>query len=254
MNRELLKIELLTKVFSNGKKALDNVSLNINRGDFIVLAGRNGSGKTVLMRHLNGLEEPTSGTVFLKGKPIKDNLEETRRTIGMVFQNADAQIIGATVEKDTAFGPENLKLDRDIIKERVEAALRATGLEEFNKRRPHTLSGGEKRRLAIAGVLAMEPEIIVLDEPFTGMDWPGSSALLDILDNLHKSGTTIILITHDLEKVLAHADRLVVMEEGKITADGTPEECIKIVEKAGIRRPNVPVELMSWKTMRKVNE
>jgi len=100
----------------------------------------------------------------------------------------------------------------------------------------------------------MEPEIIVLDEPFTGMDWPGSSALLDILDNLHKSGTTIILITHDLEKVLAHADRLIVMEEGKITADGTPEECINKVEKAGIRRPNVPVELMSWKTMRKVNE
>ncbi len=247
MSSPLLETHSLCYTFPDGTKALDDVNLIFHAGSFVVLAGANGSGKTVFMRHLNGLARPTSGEVFLHGKSILSDLSRARRSIGLVFQDADAQIVGQTVAKDAAFGPENLRLPRHEIDKRVQKALLSTGLVGFDERRPHTLSGGEKRRLAVAGVLTMEPEMLVLDEPFTGLDWPGCADLLAVLENLHLSGKTILLITHDLDKVLAQADRLILMESGCIRADGSPLEIIGEVEKRGIRRPAGEIADMSWK-------
>jgi len=247
LNPSLLEINNLTHIFPDGTRALNDVNLKIHPGSFVILAGPNGSGKTVFMRHLNGLARPTSGEVLLDGISVLSDLSRARRSIALVFQDADAQIVGQTVSRDTAFGPENLRLPRKDIEIRVEKALSATGLVGFNQRRPHTLSGGEKRRLSVAGVLAMEPEILVLDEPFTGLDWPGCADLLKVLDIFHNSGKTILLITHDLDKVLAHADRLILMDSGRIKADGKPEEIISHVEALGIRRPSGKVSDMSWR-------
>lgn len=233
-------------MFSDGTTALNDISLCINRGSFTILAGPNGSGKTVFMRHLNGLIRPTSGEILLEGVSITDNLSRTRRRIGLVFQDADAQIVGQTVARDTAFGPENLRLPRPVIEKRVTEVLNVTGLSGFEERRPHTLSGGEKRRLAVAGVLAMEPDLLVLDEPFTGLDWPGCADLIAVLNNLHAKGKSIFLITHDLAKILAHADRLILMNAGRIHADGDPIKIIDLVENIGIRRPKGDVNTMSW--------
>ncbi len=247
MNTPLIEVSSLSHIFPDGTKALDEVSLDIHSGSFVILAGPNGSGKTVFMRHLNGLARPTAGVVILDGTPVLDDLSRARRSIGLVFQDADTQVVGQTVARDTAFGPENLRLPRNEIDKRVKAALEATGLVGFDERRPHTLSGGEMRRLAVAGVLAMEPDMLVLDEPFTGLDWPGCADLLAVLDGLHASGKTIFLITHDLDKVLAHADRLILMDSGRIAADGSPTEIIDSVEELGIRRPAGDVASMSWK-------
>lgn len=246
MNHPVLELRGLRHVFPNGKAALDGVNLSFQAGTFVVLAGRNGSGKTVLMRHLNGLARPTSGEVLLEGSPVLDDLQGARRRIGLVFQDADAQIVGQTVARDAAFGPENLRLPREVIRERVKTALETTGLVGFDERRPHTLSGGEKRRLAVAGVLTMNPDILVLDEPFTGLDWPGCAALLEVLERFHASGKTVLVITHDLDKVLAHADRLILMEEGRIRADGPPSEVVDHAGRWGVRRPAGPISLMSW--------
>jgi len=247
LNTALIEVKSLSHIFPDGTKALNEVTLDIHAGSFIILAGANGSGKTVFMRHLNGLARPSSGEVLLHGVPVLDDLARARRSIGLVFQDADAQIVGQTVAKDAAFGPENLRLPRTEIDRRVETALEATGLIGFNQRRPHTLSGGEKRRLAVAGVLAMEPDMLVLDEPFTGLDWPGCADLLRVLDIFHGSGKTILLITHDLDKVLAHANRLILMDSGEIKADGSPGDLISQVEALGIRRPSGNIAGMSWK-------
>ena len=244
-----LEIRNLVHEFPDGNRGLNGVTLNLRPGEFTILAGPNGSGKTVLMRHLNALARPTSGQVLLDGISVTDDLPGTRRRIGLVFQDADAQIVGQTVARDAAFGPENLRLPRDEIRQRVATALEATGLVGFDERRPHTLSGGEKRRLAVAGVVAMQPDLLVLDEPFTGLDWPGCSALLEVLDSLHADGTGILLITHDLDKVLAHADRLVLMNNGTIAGDGRPEDVIDLVEALGIRRPSGLVSGMSWRRL-----
>jgi len=247
LSTPLIEVKSLTHVFPDGKRALDEVNLDIHTASFVILAGPNGSGKTVFMRHLNGLARPSSGEVLLEGVPVLNDLSRARRSIGLVFQDADAQIVGQTVARDVAFGPENLRLPRTVIEKRVKSALKATGLVGFDERRPHTLSGGEMRRLTVAGVLAMEPDLLVLDEPFTGLDWPGCADLLAVLDKFHSSGKTVLLITHDLDKVLAHADRLMLMDSGRIAADGAPEDIINQVEKLGIRRPAGNVAGMSWK-------
>ena len=250
MSTPLIEVKSLTHVFPDGKRALDEVNLDIHTASFVILAGPNGSGKTVFMRHLNGLARPSSGEVLLEGVPVLNDLSRARRSIGLVFQDADAQIVGQTVARDVAFGPENLRLPRTVIEKRVKSALKATGLVGFDERRPHTLSGGEMRRLTVAGVLAMEPDLLVLDEPFTGLDWPGCADLLAVLDKFHSSGKTVLLITHDLDKVLAHADRLMLMDSGRIAADGAPEDIIDQVEGLGIRRPAGNVAGMSWKRHR----
>ena len=243
----LVEVRNLVHEFPDGTRGLNGVSLSLEDGSYTVLAGPNGSGKTVLMRHLNALARPSSGEVLLAGRPVSEDLPRTRREVGLVFQDSDAQIVGQTVFRDAAFGPENLRLPRQEIETRVRDALRDTGLSGFDQRRPHTLSGGEKRRLAVAGVVAMRPRILVLDEPFTGLDWPGCSNLLKVLDRLHSRGTAILLITHDLDKVLAHADSLLLMNKGEIAAEGRPEDLLDRLRELGIRRPRGAVSDMSWR-------
>jgi biotin transport system ATP-binding protein len=245
----LLHAEELSHHFPDGTLAIDRVNFHVNRGEFLLLMGRNGSGKTVLIRHLNGLYKPTGGEVFLEGQPIRHNLRETRRRIGLVFQDADSQIVGQTVWRDIAFGPENLRLDREEIERRVEAALCLLSLEHLRDQRPHLLSGGEKRRLAIAGVFAMDPDIIILDEPFSNLDFEGVRQVLEGILALHRKGHTIILVTHDFEKSAAHAQRVVIMDQGKIAADGPPEEIAGILGDFGIRVPFGPdrsMESLTW--------
>jgi biotin transport system ATP-binding protein len=239
----------LTKRFENGFTALQDVNFSLNNGDFVILAGANGSGKTVLARHLNGLLLPSQGEVLLEGIPITRNLTETRKQVGLVFQDSDSQIVGETVASDVAFGPENLGLTASEVTFRVKEALAMVGLTEMADQRPHRLSGGQKRKLVIAGVLAMRPRIIVLDEPFTGLDYPGVVQVLTQLLRLHREGYTLMVITHELEKVLAHATRMVVMDAGRIVLDGKAVDLIERVEEFGIKRPygaRRPVETMTW--------
>lgn len=245
----ILETQQLTHIFPNGTIALNDINLSIQEGEFVIIAGPNGSGKTVLLRHFNGLFLPTQGKVLLEGEPITKDLTNARKKIGLIFQNSDSQIVGQTVSEDVAFGPENLKLSRKEVDDRVKESLEAVGLSAFANQQPHTLSGGQKRKLAVAGVLAMKPKIIVFDEPFTGLDYPGVVQVLKEIVSLHKNGHTIILVTHELEKTLAHADRLIIMEKGRIVRDGEPSQLINEVELYGIRRPygeERRVETMTW--------
>lgn len=246
---DIIEIENLEHRFSNGTLGLNQVNLKIKTGAFVVIAGPNGSGKTTLIRHLNGLLRPTVGNVKVDGISVQKDLIRARRMVGMMFQDADSQIVGETVWADVAFGPENLRLDHDQISARVSAALAVVGLEGFADQRPHLLSGGEKRRLAIAGILAMEPKVIVCDEPFTSLDYPGVKQVLKQILVLHQAGHTILVITHDLEKVLAHADRLVILQKGKIVRDGIPAEIVGDIETYGVRAPcasYLGMEVDSW--------
>jgi len=245
----MLEVKELSRTYPPGRKVLNNISLTFPSGSFTIIAGPNGSGKTQLMRHLNGLLKPESGTVLLDGRSLREDLTLARRKVGLVFQNADSQIVGQTVETDIAFGPENLRWPRETINRRVQETLDELGIAHLKDRRPHTLSGGEKRRAVLASVLVMDPDIIVLDEPFTGLDYPGVRDVLRDIIRLHKAGRTIILITHDLEKALAHGDHLVLMNNGEICAQGCPEELLPELEHYGIRRPwgpDRPLESMTW--------
>ena len=245
----ILSTQQLTHIFPNGKVALNDINLSIQAGQFVIIGGSNGSGKTVLMRHFNGLLSPTKGQVLLEGEPITKDLTYARKNIGLIFQNSDSQIVGQTVAEDVAFGPENLKLSREEVSRRVKESLEAVGLSDLADQKPHTLSGGQKRKLAVAGVLAMKPKILIFDEPFTGLDHPGVRQVLKQIVRLHKNGHTIVLVTHELEITLAHADRLIIMDKGRIVRDGEPSQVIDDVELYGIRKPygeNRKVETMTW--------
>jgi biotin transport system ATP-binding protein len=245
----IIQIDNLSHRFPDGTLGLDGVTLSIDKGAFVVIAGANGSGKSTLLRHLNGLLRPTSGDVRVAGVRVVENPRQARMLVGMVFQDAESQIVGETVREDVAFGPENLKLTREEIDRRVAAALASTGLTELSERRPHLLSGGEKRRLAIAGVMAMQPQVVVFDEPFSNLDYPGVQEVLQHMVALHRDGRTVLLTTHDLGKVAAHADRLLFMQAGRIACDGKPTEAIGRAEAFGVRRPRAAalgIEALSW--------
>ncbi|MCP4105785.1 MAG: energy-coupling factor ABC transporter ATP-binding protein [Desulfobacteraceae bacterium] len=233
----IIETENLTHYFSDGTAGIDGINVKFDKGTFVVIAGRNGSGKTTFLRHLNGLLLPQKGVVRLEGIPVSQDLVRARKMVGMVFQDADSQIVGETVYDDAAFGPENLCLDRSEVKKRVHDALEAVGLLHVADQRPHLLSGGEKRKLAVAGILAMNPKVVVFDEPFSNLDFPGIRQVLKQILSLHQTGHTIILTTHDLEKVIAHADRLIVMDRGKMVKDGSPKEIVAEVEAYGVRQP-----------------
>lgn len=246
---DIIEIENLSHRFENGTLGLDGINLKIREGAFVVVAGPNGSGKTTLIRHLNGLLLPTAGSVLLAGDFVQNDLLRARRLVGMMFQDADSQIVGETVHEDVAFGPENLRLDRSQIRQRVKQALIAVGLTDFADQSPHLLSGGEKRRLAIAGILAMEPKVIAFDEPFASLDYPGVKQVLNQILALHQSGHTILVITHDLEKIIAHADRLIIMHKGRVVRDGRPAEVLNGIEAFGVRAPCASflgMEVPSW--------
>ncbi len=215
--------------------ALDGVSLRIDDGEFLVITGPNGSGKTTLVRHLNGLLEPDSGSVSVDGRSVPENPVLARTSVGMVFQNPRDCFVAATVEADVAFGPENLGLDREEIDRRVRAALDAVGMEPHRDRRIDRLSGGQKARIAIAGALAMEPEHLVLDEPFSGLDWPSRRAVLERLDGLSADGTSVVVVTHDLYGLFERADRIVALSGGKIEFEGPPDAAKPQLESLGVR-------------------
>lgn len=213
-------------------KAISDISISFKKGEFIVVLGRNGSGKSTFARLINALLVPESGSVYVKNMRTDDerHIWEIRRSAGMVFQNPDNQIIGTTVEEDTAFGPENLGFPPAEIRKRVEESLKTVGILEYSKHAPHLLSGGQKQRLAIAGILAMKPECILLDEATAMLDPIGRKEVLKVLKRLNKDeGITIIHITHYMDEACI-ADRVVVMDEGRIVLDGTPYQVFKNVE------------------------
>ena len=214
------------------KRAVDHVNLHIRPGKFIAILGHNGSGKSTLAKHINAILTPTAGTLWVDGMDTKDDekLWSIRQDAGMVFQNPDNQIIGTMVEEDVGFGPENLGVPTEEIQKRVAAALKAVGMEGFALHAPHHLSGGQKQRIAIAGVIAMEPACIVLDESTAMLDPLGRREVLDTVKGLNREkGITVVLITHHMDEA-AMADRVVVMDGGKVVMDGTPEEVLVRVE------------------------
>jgi biotin transport system ATP-binding protein len=233
----IIETRNLSHRYSDDTLALREISLSFDAGEFVVIAGANGSGKTTLLRHFNGLLMPESGLVNVCGRSVQKDPMAARQQVGMVFQDADSQIVGETVYDDAAFGPENLRLDRDQINTRVTRALADVNLTGCEDKSPHKLSGGEKRRLAIAGVLAMAPRVLLMDEPFSNLDYPATCMVLDQILNFHRNGHTIIIATHDLEKVIAHALRLVVLQRGRVVADGAPEQIINGIERYGVRPP-----------------
>lgn len=220
------------------RKALDEVSLEIERGSFVAVVGSNGSGKSTMAKHLNALLLPSEGKVFVCGYDTADEAAtwEIRRRCGMVFQNPDNQLVSSVVEDDVAFGPENLGVDPAEIRARVDEALKAVGMYEFRKKGPHLLSGGQKQRVAIAGVLAMRPECVVFDEPTAMLDPSGRAEILKIIRSLHEEGKTIVLITHFMEEA-AQADRIVVMDKGRPVLDETPVRLFAHLEE--LRRLNL---------------
>ena len=211
---------------------LDGVDLEVTAGSFVAVLGHNGSGKSTLAKHLNAILLPSGGKVYVDGIDTadEDKLLDIRRTVGMVFQNPDNQIVANVVEEDVAFAPENLGVPPEEIRRRVDDALKAVGMYEYREHAPHLLSGGQKQRVAIAGVIAMQPRCIVLDEPTAMLDPIGRSEVLKTIKQLNRtSGVTVVLITHHMDEA-AQADRLVVMSKGRIVADGPPKKVFADVE------------------------
>lgn len=231
----LIEIDNVSKTFPDGTNALSGINLKIFDGDFIVIAGSNGSGKSVLMSIIADVESPTSGKIV-----------NNEARVGLVFQDADSQILGETPFEDVAFGVRNLGLRKEKLAERVDRALTKSGLIEKKYAPARFLSGGEKRRLAVAGVLALDCNVIIFDEPFANLDWSGVKQVCGILENLRDTGKTIIVLTHELEKVLALANRFVVLDNGAIRFDGTPEAGVnEDLSQWGLRNP-----LVSYKNVK----
>ncbi len=223
-------------------RAIDEVDLDVKKGDFVAILGHNGSGKSTLAKHLNAMLFPTGGTVWVDGMDTskEEHVWEVRQRAGMVFQNPDNQIIGQVVEEDVGFGAENLGVPTEEIWERVEESLRAVGMYEYRKHSPNHLSGGQKQRVSIAGVLAMHPRCIVLDEPTAMLDPRGRKEVIRAARGLNEvEGITLILITHYMDEII-HADKVYVMDQGKIAMEGTPREIFSQVEKLQSLRLDLP--------------
>ena len=236
MNEPIIKTEHLEFHYTDAEGVtpivLDGVDLEIRQGSFVAVLGHNGSGKSTLAKHLNAVLLPTGGKVYVLGMDTVDEryLLDIRRTVGMVFQNPDNQIVANVVEEDVAFAPENLGVPPAEIRQRVDAALKAVGMYEYREHAPHLLSGGQKQRVAIAGVIAMAPRCIVLDEPTAMLDPVGRREVLHTIQALNRtSGVTVVLITHHMDEA-ALADRLVVMADGHVVADGAPKTVFSRVE------------------------
>jgi cobalt/nickel transport system ATP-binding protein len=224
--------------------ALDEINLKIFKGERVAVLGANGAGKSTLFKHLNGILRPLSGEVMVKGEKItKKNVRTCRETVGIVFQDPDDQVLAPSVEEDVAFGPINMGLSRKDVETRVKEALEMVGLKGFEERAPHHLSGGQKKLVAIAGILAMRPEVIVLDEPTAGLDPLSSARILELIMKMNRElGITLLLSTHDVDVVPYFAERVFVLHHGKLEADGSPDEIFndpELLRKAHLRLPRV---------------
>lgn len=246
-----IKIENLTHIYSPNttfeKKALDNININIEKGSFIGLIGHTGSGKSTLIQHLNGLLKPTSGKIVINGEDISEDnakLKEIRKRVGLVFQYPEHQLFETTVYKDIAFGPSNMGASQEDIENRVEEAINLVGLTpDIYAKSPFDLSGGQKRRVAIAGVLAMQPEVLIMDEPTAGLDPYGRNEILEQIQTMHfKKKKTIILVSHSMEDIAKLVDKIIVLHKGKVKYTGTPKEVfsqVEELEKIGLAAPQI---------------
>jgi cobalt/nickel transport system ATP-binding protein len=234
----------LSHTYPDGTKAIENINFSVERGKNIAILGPNGAGKSTLLHHFNGLLMPTSGKVNVLGKEVtKQNLDEIRQKVGLVFQDPDDQLFARTVALDVAFGPTNLKLSKAEIEQRVKWALEVTDLKGLENKSPSNLSGGQKRRASIAGVLAMKPEIIILDEPMSNLDPKTSSKVLKLLMELNKElGLTLIIATHDVDLVPLFADEICILNKGQILMQGPPQEIFSqadLLRSVDLRLPRI---------------
>ncbi|MBP1946032.1 ATP-binding cassette domain-containing protein [Methanobacterium petrolearium] len=243
MVRTIIQTENMSFTYPDGTSALHNINIEIKEGERVAIVGSNGAGKSTLFAHFNGINQPTSGLIKIDGQSAvyeKKELLQIRQKVGIVFQNPDDQLFAPTVVEDVAFGPMNLGLSEDEVDERVEEALKMVGMTGLEKRAPHHLSGGQKKRVAIAGILAMRPEIMVLDEPTTGLDPKGVDQVMEILYKLNQEDMSIIIASHDVEMVTQFADKIFVLHDGEIIGQGTPEEIFnnyETLKKAHLRPP-----------------
>jgi energy-coupling factor transport system ATP-binding protein len=237
----VLRTSGLVHRYPDGRQALSGVSLEVRAGEFVAIVGQNGSGKTTLAKHFNGLLRATEGTVEVAGQIIgEQRTVDLARTIGYCYQNPDHQIFAATVREEIRFGPARLGLTEEEIDRRTDQILEMVGLRESRDVYPFSLGRGERQKLAVGSVLAIEPQVLIVDEPTTGLDWRGSEAMMGLVDRLNGRGTTVIAITHDMNLVAEHAARVVVMADGRLAGDGTPEEIFTsagVLEMAHLRPP-----------------
>ncbi len=242
---KVIETKDITYEYPDGTKALNKVNFNVDEGKIVALLGPNGAGKSTLFLHFNGILNPSTGSVIIEGNTVKYNkndLMQVRQKVGIVFQNPDDQLFAPTVFEDVAFGPMNMGLSKEEVESRVNEALLRVGMEGFEKKPPHHLSGGEKKRVAIAGILAMKPKIMVLDEPTSGLDPKGASQILRLLYKLNNEGITIVISTHDVDLVPLYASKVYIISEGKIIKEGTaPEvfEDVKTIRGANLRLPRI---------------
>ena len=243
MNEVHLSIKNLSYTYPDGTHALKNVNMEILKGQKVAIMGPNGAGKSTLFSHFNGLPEPKSGYLEIDGKKMeydKKTLLEIRQKVGIVFQDPNDQLFAPTVKEDVAFGPMNLGLSYEEVEKRVDEALTLVGMEKFKDKTPHHLSGGQQKRVAIAGIIAMKPEIMILDEPTAGLDPQGVDKVLDILNNLNKEGMTIVISSHDIEMVNGFAEKIFVLNEGEILASGDKNEIFsnkELLKEAHLKAP-----------------
>ena len=243
MNEVHLSTKNLSYTYPDGTHALKNINMEIYKGQKVAIMGPHGAGKSTLFSHFNGLTEPTSGHVEVDGKAIKydrDTLLEVRQKVGIVFQDPNDQLFAPTVKEDVAFGPMNLGLDYEEVEKRVDEALTMVGMEQYMDKTPHHLSGGQQKRVAIAGIIAMRPEIMILDEPTAGLDPEGVEKVLDILNNLNKEGMSIVISSHDIEMVNEFAEKIFVLNNGEILESGDKHEIFsnkELLKKAHLKAP-----------------
>lgn len=238
-----LSTENLSFTYPDGTQALKNINIEIEKGEKVAIIGPNGAGKSTLFSHFNGLTEPTSGCVKIEGKPIsfeKDKLLKVRQKVGIVFQDPNDQLFAPTVKEDIAFGPMNLGLSYDEVEKRVEDALKMVGMENYEDKTPHHLSGGQQKRIAIAGIIAMKPELMILDEPTAGLDPDGVEKVLNILNQLNEEGMTLIISSHDIDMISKYADKIFVLYNGEIIESGNKNKIfsdMELLKKAHLRTP-----------------
>lgn len=243
MNEVYLSTKNLSYTYPDGTHALKNINLEIKKAKKVAIIGPNGAGKSTLFSHFNGLTEATSGLIEIDGKAMKydkKSLLEVRQKVGIVFQDPNDQLFAPTVKEDVAFGPMNLGLNYEEVEKRVSEALEMVEMTEFRDKTPHHLSGGQQKRVAIAGIIAMRPEIMILDEPTAGLDPAGVDKVLSILNNLNKEGMTIVISSHDIEMVNEFADEIFVLNHGEIIANGDKHEIFsdkELIKRAHLRAP-----------------